>query len=70
MISTLNFRQQADSTYGVLINGIMVIHIELHLRDNATEIGNESSKNSCFVHPPQNRLRVVGRCQNIDEQDV
>src|SRR3546814_9851020 len=35
----LDLRQQADSADGVLVDRIMVVHIELNLRDDAAEIG-------------------------------
>jgi hypothetical protein len=43
----------------VLIHGVVVIHIELHLRDDAAELRQELSEHAGFVHQAQRRAWVT-----------
>jgi hypothetical protein len=55
------FSQEANGANGVLVDGVVMIHVELHLRHHATKIGDETTENSGFVHPAQHSFRV--RCE-------
>src|SRR4051794_2839121 len=52
-------REHSNGPDQMLIDRIMVIHVELHHRDDAAEIGNEAAENACLIHPPQRRFRVA-----------
>ena len=41
----------------MLVDRIMVVHVELHLGDDAAEIRNEAPENARLVHPAKNDLR-------------
>ena len=65
-----DFRQDADGADQVLVDRVVVIHVELHHRDDAAEIRNEAAEHSGFVHAPQHDLRRVARGQDVEEQPV
>ena len=52
-------RQQADGADGMLVDRVMMIHVELHLRDNAAEVRHEPAEDGGFVHPAQHRFRIA-----------
>src|SRR5437868_5907923 len=54
----------------MLVNSIVVIHVELHHRDDATELGDEAAENAGFIHPPERRFRVAARSQQAHKQGV
>jgi len=45
----------------------MVIHVELHKRDDAAEFRDEAPENAGFIHEPQNDFRVVAGSQDARE---
>src|SRR3546814_14749604 len=47
-----------------------LIHVELHLRDDAAEIGHEATEDASFVHPAQHRFGVARAGQHVEEQIV
>src|SRR6202021_3478636 len=47
-----------------------MVHVVLHLRDDAAEIGNEAAEKTSLVHPPQRGLGVLLRGQDFEEQPV
>ena len=49
-------RQQPDRADRMLVDGIMVVHVELHLRDDAAEVGNEAAEHAGLVHPAQHHF--------------
>ena len=57
--TALYFAQQAKGAQQMLIGRIMVIHVELHKRDNAPEIGDKSAQHTGLIHAPQNPFRVA-----------
>ena len=66
----LDLRQQADRADGVLVDRVVVVHVELHLRIDAAEIGHKAAENIGLVHPAQRRLRVIAPRQHLQEQRV
>ena len=62
--------QQADCADRMLVHRIMVVHIELHLRDDAAEIGHEAAEDARLVHPAQHQFGIAGRRQHIEEEGV
>src|SRR3546814_6548770 len=65
-----DLRQQAHGPDGMLVHGVMVVHVELHLGDHAAEIGNESTENRSFVHPAKHSFGIAGRRQHLHEESV
>ena len=63
-------RQQSDRADGVLVDGIMVVHIELHLRDDTAEIGNEPPEHRRLVHPAKHCFRIAWRRQHVEKQGI
>ena len=51
----------AERPQQVLIDRIVMIHIELHHRDDAAELGNEPAEYAGFVHVPQRYFRIALR---------
>ena len=62
--------EDAEGEDGVFVHGIDVIHVVLHLGDDAAEIGNEPAEHTGFVHAPEHEFGVVGRRQDFHEQPV
>ncbi len=57
----LDVGDKIDSAQCVLIHGEVVVHIELHLRDDAPELRQEAPEHARFVHQPQRRARMAIR---------
>ncbi len=62
--------QDADCPDGVLVDGIDVVHVVLHLRDDAAEVGNEAAEDAGVVHPPEGGLGIRLVRQHLEEQPV
>src|SRR5260221_7642899 len=54
----------------MLVDGIVVIHVELRHRHDASEGGHELTQHASLVHPPQHGLRVVLRSEDLKEQAI
>ena len=54
----------------MLIDRIMVVHVELHLRDDAAEVGNEAAEYSGLVHPAEHDLGLMDAGQRFHEQGI
>ena len=52
-------REQANGADRMFINGIMMVHVKLHLRDDPAKVGNKAAKNAGFVHPAQHAFRIA-----------
>ena len=68
--AALDLGDVADGADQVLVDRIVVVHVELHQRDDASEIGHEASKHAALVHPAQFGLRIGARGQHLQEQPV
>jgi hypothetical protein len=69
-LAPLDRRDEADRADRMLVHRIMVIHVELHLCDDAAEVWNEAAEHACLVHPAQHDLRPVDGRQDFHEQSV
>ena len=69
-LAALDPSENADREDGVLIDRVDVIHVVLHLRDDAAEIGDQAAQHAGLVHPPQRGLGIIARGKNLDEQAV
>ncbi len=54
----------------VLVDRVDMVHVVLHLRDDAAEIGDEAAEHASLVHPPQRGFRILFRSQDFEEQAV
>ena len=54
-------RQRAHRTDQVLVHRVVVIHVELHHRDDLAEVGDEATEHAGLVHVPEHRLHLVRR---------
>ena len=59
-LAALDRREQADRADRMLVDRIMMVHVELHLRDDAAEVGNEAAEHAGLVHPAQHQSRADG----------
>ena len=48
----------------------MMVHVELHLGDDAAEVGNEAAEYARLVHPAQHLLGMVQRGQHFHEKRI
>ena len=62
--------QDADREQRVLVHRVDVVHVVLHLRDDAAEIGNEAAEYPGFVHSAQCRFRILARGQDFEKKPV
>ena len=60
-----NPRQNADCADGMLIDGIIMVHVVLGLGHRAAEIGNKAAQNPSLVHPPQGGFRIMAGGQHL-----
>ena len=58
----------ADGPQQMLIDRIVVIHVELHQGDDAAEFRNEAAEHAGLVHQPQHDFRRITRGENIEKQ--
>src|SRR5207245_8178213 len=69
-LAFLDAREDADGKQRVLVDCMHVIHVILHLRDDAAEIGNEAAENTSLVHAAKRDFGVLARSQDFEEQTV
>ena len=61
--------QQADGPDGVLVDRVDMIHVVLHLGDDAAEVGNEPAEHTGLVEAHQRLHRILAR-QHFHEHPV
>ena len=66
----VDFSERADGADEMLVDGVVMIHVELHHRDDAAEIGNEPAENAGLVHAPEHRFRAAPRGEDFEKQPV
>ena len=66
--AALDLAQDADAAQQVLVHRVVVVHVELHHRDDLAEGRHEAAEHAGLVHPPQHGLRVVLRGEDVEEQ--
>ena len=54
----------------MLVDGEVMVHVELHHRDHAPEIRDEVAEHAGFVHAAQHAFRIVGVGHQPEEQPV
>jgi hypothetical protein len=58
-LAGLDLVQDADREQRVLVDGIDMVHVVLHLRDDAAEIRDKASEHAGFVHASQRSFRIL-----------
>ena len=69
-IAVVDFRHDCYTAQQMFINSIVMIHVELHHRDDLAKIGNEFAKYARFIHSPQDELGVALRGQHFQKKPV
>ena len=62
--------EHADRPDQMLVDRVVMIHVELHHGDDAAEIGDEAAEHARLVHAAQIEFGIVARGQDPDEQRV
>ena len=70
LLATLDLGEKADGPQRMLVDGVMMIHIELHHRHDAAELVDEAAEHAGFVHRPEHRLGMPLRRQHVEEYAV
>ena len=68
-LAALDLGDNADGADQMLIQREVMIHVELHHRHDAPEIGDEPAEHAGLVHPPQRRLDVAAG-QQVEKNAV
>ena len=63
-------RKHADAAQQMLVHRVVVVHVELHHRDDLAEIGDEPAEHAGLVHAPEIEFRIAVRGQDVEEQPV
>ncbi len=66
----LDLGQNADAAQEMLVDRIVVIHVELHHRHNAAEGANELAEHAGLVHAAEHGLGIVPGREDLEEQPV
>ena len=69
-LARLDAVQDADGEEGVLVDRVVVVHVVLHLRDDAAEIGDEAAEHAGLAQAAQAALGILRRGQHLQEQAV
>ena len=67
-LAALDRREQADRPDRMLVDRIMVVHVELHLRDDPAEVGHEAAEHAGLIHPAQHQVGRIEAGQHVQEQ--
>ena len=57
LAAALDLLEEADTADQMLVDRIVMIHVELHHRDDTTELGNKFPEKTRLVHPAKNNFR-------------
>ena len=68
--AALDLGQHPDAAQQVLVHGVMVVHVELHHRHDAAEVGNEMPEHAGFVHAAEHGFGMAAGGENLEEQPV
>ena len=63
-LAALDLGDDADGADQMLVQRVVVIHVELHHGDDAPEVGNEPAEHAGLVHAPQRGLDVAAGKQS------
>ena len=63
-------RNVPDRKQQMLVHRVMVIHVELHQRDDAAEFRHEAAHDAGFVHAPERAFGIAARTEDVEKQPV
>ena len=69
-VAVLDLVEHADAAQEVLVHRIVMIHVELHHRHNASERADELTEDAGLVHAAQHRFGLVLGGQDLQEQTI
>ena len=69
-LAALDLGERRDRADDVLVHRVVVVHVELHHRDDAAELGDEGAEHADLVHQPERPLGVVVAEQQLEEDAV
>ena len=69
-VAALDLGEHADAAQQVLVDRVVVVHRELHHRDDLAEIGDQLAEQPGLVHAPQIELGIAVGGQHVEEQPV
>ena len=69
MAAAFDLLQESDAAQQMLVHGIVMVHVELHHRDDLAKGADELTEHPGLVHAPQHDFGVV-RSQDFHEQPV
>ena len=70
VFAVLDLIEHADATQQMLVDRVVVVHVELHHRHDAAEGGHECAEHAGLVHAPQHGFGVVLGREDLQEQAV
>ena len=62
--------KNADGADQVLVHRIVVVHVELHHRDDLAEVGDEAAEHAGLVHVAKHRVGVFRVAEDFEEEPV
>ena len=62
--------QRADRADQMLVHRVVVVHVELHHRDDLAEVGDEATEHAGFVHGAEDGLGVLRRRRDLEKEAV
>ena len=68
--AALDLGEHADAAQQMLVHRVVVIHVELHHRDDLAEGRHEAAEHAGLVHAPQHGFRIVLRGEDFEEQPL
>ena len=69
-VAALDAGEHADRLNEVLVDRVVMIHVELHHRDDAAEFRDELAEHAGLVHAAEHRLRIAARGEDLDEEAI
>ena len=69
-VTLFDLGHQPDRADGVLVDRIVVVHVELHLGVDPAEIGHEPAEHPGFVEPAQRRFGIIAAGQQVHEGSI
>ena len=69
-VAALDLGHIADGADQMLVHRVVVVHVELHQRDELAEFRHEAAQHAGLVHQPQGAFGIVVRGQHLQEDAV
>jgi len=70
LLALLDLGEDTDGAQQVLVRRVVVIHVELHQRDDAAEIRHEAAEDAGLVHQAQRDFGRLFRGEDFEEETV